>query len=217
MELLKQEAKLAYSKLNAYTKRKFLGELIIEIVDAKWKTFTTDPGKVLTVDYKKDFETKFSDPFSKSLIDVFTRGIERNDKRHTLVRNACFLLSRARRLKSIHAESLSFSVMNSLLSKSTAVRSLFNSETTTVNCLDTYRKMDHPTTDPAEFNILCIDNYQPPFERSYTLSSNKKCNMTVQTVALRFQFDGIERVRGTYSAFKISSENDYSDCKIRRS
>ena len=50
------------------------------------------------------------------------------------------------------------------------------------------------TVGPQFLNAL----YQPPYEKSYTLASNKKCGMTVQTVALRFQFDSIDCVYGTY-------------------
>ena len=199
MELLKNDTKTCYNKLNSNFKRKFLAEIIAEIVDHRWKVFSCDPGKVLTVNFRTDFERQFNDPFSKALVDVFAKSKPDIDgERHTRVRNACYLLSRARRLKSVHAESISFSIMNSLLSKSTKVKSLFCSETTTTNYLTAFKKRPQPVGDPKEFSFLCIDNYQPPFEGSYTLAANKKCKMSVQTVALRFQFDQIDVVRGTY-------------------
>ena len=175
-------------------------------MDQRWKVFTTDPGKVLTVNFKTDFQSNFDDPFSKSLVDVFARGLDIDGQRHTYVRNACYLLSRARRMMSIHAESVSFSILNSLVSKSTQVKSLFNSQTTTMNYLNSYKKRPQPRPDSKNLTYLCIDNYQPPFERSYTLAANKKCHMSVETVALNFEFDSIDSVHGTY---------DYRNNKIQ--
>ena len=159
MELLLSDTKSCYNKLNSYTKRRFLTEIISEIVDQRWKVFTTDPGKVLTVKFKTDFERNFNDPFSKALVDTFTRRPDADGQRHTYVRNACYLLSRAHRKMSVHAESISYSIMNSLITKSTQCKSLFNSETTTMNYLNIYKNRPQPRADPKEFSYFCIDNY----------------------------------------------------------
>ena len=154
MEYTRYSVLSGYYALNSFDKRLFLAEVIGSIVDVRWKVFTTDISEILAVDYNTDFDRKFNDPFSKALIDVFTREEDAEGNRRKFVRNACYLLARANKQKSLFPESLSLNILNTLTGKSTNFTSLFNARSTTANYLDKYRKLHQPTPNPEDFSIM---------------------------------------------------------------
>ena len=147
-----------FNKVTKVQQTSFLQQSIHKIVKSTWKLQNVHPITIISTDPQIEFKKKWKDSFSQAIMNIFApKTSAQQPLRQKMVRHAIYYLNKSFRLRSIFSEPLGASVLNCVLTQSTASINLLNSKSTTTNALDYFKKLPQPTPNDDFLRIQKIN------------------------------------------------------------